>query len=344
MSECAELGRAFLDETFQDSPVLASQLGVDGFDDRLDDFSEAAFEDRRRRSANWLRRFGQLGDDACDSFEERIDRDLIRSHLRGQAILDDWLVWRRQPEIYLNPGLGGVFNLFLHRLKPEPDLVRAAVSRLHAIPRMLEDGRRNIRADLASPVYVDRAIRQARAGARFVGEVLALEVADETLRAQIADWGGIASGAMEVYIEFLEGLLPHARGDWAIGHERYSRLLRERELLPDDAASLRERGRREYDRLAEELRGFARQIDGTDDWAQVLLKLNLDHPRTPEAMLRTYTDWTARSREFLIERALVTLPDGEECLVEPSPLFERPVVAVGSYEGAPPFSSAMLGH
>src|SRR6476646_11927124 len=109
MSHCADLAQAFLDETFQDSPVLASHLGVLGFDDRLDDLSEAAFEDRRRRAANWLRRFDQLGDAACDSLDERLDRDLIRSHLRGAAVLDDWLMWRRLPEIYLNPGLSGVF-------------------------------------------------------------------------------------------------------------------------------------------------------------------------------------------------------------------------------------------
>jgi hypothetical protein len=60
MSTCAELAQAFLDETFQDSPVLASQLGVDGFDDRLDDLSEAAFDARRRRSADWLQRFELL--------------------------------------------------------------------------------------------------------------------------------------------------------------------------------------------------------------------------------------------------------------------------------------------
>jgi hypothetical protein len=89
-SQCAELARTFLAETFQDSPVLASQLGVDGFDDQLDDLSEGAFDDRRRRSTAWLRLFEQLGDDACDSFDERLDRDLIRSHLRGQAVLDDW--------------------------------------------------------------------------------------------------------------------------------------------------------------------------------------------------------------------------------------------------------------
>src|SRR5437588_4725285 len=108
MSKCAELVRAFFDETLQDAPVLASQLGVEGYDDRLDDLSEAAFEDRRRRSAEWLRRFERLSDAACDSFDVRLDRDLVRSNLRGRAILHDWLMWRRQPEVYLNPGLSCV--------------------------------------------------------------------------------------------------------------------------------------------------------------------------------------------------------------------------------------------
>ena len=103
-SEFAALARTFFDETLQDSPVLASQLGIDGFDDQLDDLSEAAFDDRRRRAAAWLDRFEQLSDAACASFDELLDRDLLRSHLRGRAILDDWQMWRRQPETYLNPG------------------------------------------------------------------------------------------------------------------------------------------------------------------------------------------------------------------------------------------------
>jgi uncharacterized protein (DUF885 family) len=344
MSQAADLAQAFLDETFQDSPVLASQLGVDGFDDRLDDLSEAAFESRRRRSADWLRRFEQLGDAACDSFDERLDRDLIRAQLRGRAVMDDWLMWRRQPETYLNPGLGGIFTLFLHRLKPEPELVRAALSRLRAIPRNLEDGRHNLRPELAPRIYVERAIRQARAGARYVGELLPADVEDDALRADLADWGGIAAGAMEVYADFLEELLPTARGEWAVGQARYSRLLHEKELLRDDAVALRERGRAEYDRLSEELRRFARDIEGTDDWAAVLGKLNLDHPTTSESMRQTYADWTQRARQFLRDRGLVTLPPGEECSVDPSPVFQRPVIAVASYNSPPPFSASMHGH
>jgi len=40
----------------------------------------------------------------------------------------------------------------------------------------------------------------------------------------------------------------------------------------------------------------------------------------------------------------VTLPPGEECAVEASPLFQRPVSAVASYNSPPPFSPLMRGH
>jgi uncharacterized protein (DUF885 family) len=345
MSDFAALAQTFLDETFQESPVLASQLGADGHDDRLDDLSEAAFADRSRRSAAWLDRFDHLDDSACATVDERLDRDLIRSTLRGRAILDDWQMWRRQPETYLGPGLSGIFTLFLHRLKPDAELVTAAVARLREIPGLLEDGRRNLKPELTPRLYVERAIRQARSGARYLSEILPDEVHDEALRGQLADWGGVAAGGMQVYAEFLEStLLPRASGAYAIGAERYSRLLREKELLQDDVASLRERGRREYDRLAENLRQSAQTIDHTDDWSRVLEHLNQNHPVTPEAMLQSYTECTARARQFLVDRDLVLLPEGEVCSVEPSPVFQRPVTAVASYNSPPPFSTSMRGH
>jgi uncharacterized protein (DUF885 family) len=344
MSECADLARGFFDESLRDSPVFASQLGIDGFDDQLDDLSEAAFEDRRRRSADWLRRFEQLPDSACATFDERLDRDLIRSVLRGRAILDDWQMWRRQPEMYLGPGLSGVFSLFLHRLKPDAELGRAAAARLRAVPSTLEAGRRNIRPELAPRIYVDRAVRQARAGARYFREVLPNEVSDPDLQRELADAGASAAAAVDAYAGFLEALLPTASGDYAIGEKRYSRLLREKELLQYDAAALRQRANAEYQRLADELTRYARTVDNTDDWPAVLQRLNDDHPTTPEAMLQAYAEWTERARQFLRDRALVTLPEGEVCSVEPSPLFQRPVTAVASYNSPPPFSTLMRGH
>src|SRR5262249_35842175 len=160
---------------------------------------------------------------------------------------------------------------------------------------------------------------------------------------EIADAGRAAGDAMDAYAAWLEDLAPRAHGEWAIGEARYTRLLRDKEMLRDDAESLRERGRREYERLAEELRRCVRIVDGTDDWVAVLRQLNADHPPTPEAMRAAYATETERARQFLRERELVTFPPGEECDVEPSPPFQRPVLAVASYNSPPPFSAAMRG-
>jgi uncharacterized protein (DUF885 family) len=150
--------------------------------------------------------------------------------------------------------------------------------------------------------------------------------------------------AFEGWVAFLEDLRRRATGEWRLGEERYTRLLREREALADDARSLRDRGRAEYDRLDAEMRALAREAWGTDDWNGVLERAKADRPGTEEEMRSAYEDWTARARTFLVETRLVTLPDGERCVVEPSPVFQRPVIGVASYSSPPAFSDSMLGH
>jgi len=343
VSTFATLCRAWLQDEYADSPVLASQLGIEGHDDRLDDVSEAAFAARRRRTTEWLTRFADVGAVGLTA-DERIDRDFALAILGGRAIMADWEMWRRQPEAYVAPALGGVFTLFLHRLRPERELVRAAAARLREVPRLVADGQRNLRPELAPRVYVERALGQVRAAIRYTRDLVPREVAEPGLRAELAAAGETAGAAFEAFAAFLEGLRDRSTGDYAIGEARYTRLLRERELLGLDAPGLRELGRRQYARLAEELRDFARRIAGSDDWLAVLRALDEDHPPTPEAMRAAYAEWTARARRFLEERRLVSLPDGEECRVVPSPPFQRPVLAVASYQTPPPFSASRRGH
>ena len=343
MPSFADLSSEFLDAEFADAPVRASGLGLTQYDDQLDDLSAAAFARRRTSDATWLDRFRAV-DDGSLSFDETIDRDLVISILRGRQIVDDFEVWTRQPDTYLNPGMQGIFSLFLHRLRPMEDLVGAAISRMEAIPANLEDGTRNLRPEMVPSIFLDRAANQARAGARYVREILPAQIEDEGQRARLVEAGEHAASAYEGYVAFLEEMRPTASGDYQLGEERYSALLREKELLGFGARELRERGQAAYDELAVELTRCARELRGTDDWKAVLDELNEDHPRTPEAMRIGYEDWTERARVYLRENALVSFPAGEECAVVPSPPFQRPVLAVASYMSPPPFSDKMLGH
>ena len=237
-----------------------------------------------------------------------------------------------------------MFSLFLHRLRPEKDLADAARSRLAQVPRALRQGMQNLDFAIVPRIYLDRAIGQARAAAKYARELVPQEVAAGAAREGLAAAGAEAGDAFDAFGQFLQQKREQAAGDYAVGEELYTALLKEKELLPYDARALRERGREQYDLLAAELRRLAREIAGTDDWVGLLDKLNKVHAPTPDAMRVEYAEWTERARSFLRDTGLVTLPQGESCSVEPSPPFQRPILAVASYNRPPAFSDSLAGH
>ncbi|HSS11124.1 MAG TPA: DUF885 family protein, partial [Acidimicrobiales bacterium] len=145
----------WLAEEVAERPVLASRLGLDGYDDQLGDLTAAGFHRREEADMRWASRLTALGRGGLTP-EQDIDVDLLHGELAGRAVTADWAAWRRDPNVYLAPCLSGVFTLFLDRLHPEPDLARFAAARLRQVPAALEAGQANLDANLASPVIVER--------------------------------------------------------------------------------------------------------------------------------------------------------------------------------------------
>ena len=343
MTTLSDLVDELLERDFEMSPVLASSLGLTGYDAGMDDLSAAAFVQRETDATAFIERFGALSDADLNA-DERIDRDLALAMLRGRLIHAEWQGWKRDPLTYSGPAVNGVFILFVHRLQSDDDLVAAAVTRLASVPAVFEHGRANLDPELAHPVIVERALASARGGARYMRDLLWREVQSVELGERLRAAGMEAADAFDGWATFLQGFAAEARGDWAFGEERYSRVLHEREALPYDARALRQMGQAEYDRLDTEMAGLAFDIAGTRDWREVVESAARDHPLTEEAMRQAYEVWTARARDFLAESGLVTLPHGEACLVEPSPVFQRPVLGVASYMAPPAFSESVTGH
>ncbi|HEY2813550.1 MAG TPA: DUF885 domain-containing protein [Acidimicrobiales bacterium] len=337
-----ELIDGYLEWMFDESPTVASFHGADGRDDRLPDLSADGWARRDDAQDDWAAKFGALRDDELTP-DQQIDRDLVQSELRGAAITRDWVRWRRDPDSYVAAGLMGVFSLFTRRLHPEPELVSAAVARLDGVERLLDEGRANLDPSLASPLLVRRALGQCRAAIVYCRDLLPPEVEDDRGRALVAEAGRAAAAAYESFASFLEDLAEKATGDWALGEDRYSALLRDKELLPDDAASLCERGREQHAALEEEMRALCRDAWGDDDWRTRLDTVNGDRPMTPDEMRDGYEHWTEAARAFLHEHELVSFPEGESCTVEPSPPFQRPVLAVASYFQPPAMRSGLEG-
>src|SRR5690349_1355820 len=332
-----------LDADFAFSPVSASGYGLTEYDDRMDDLSAEALRARDAAAAEHLAALDGVSDDGLTT-DESIDRALARAVRKGRTIMAPFEAWRRDPVTYSAPITSGVFVLFLHRLRGEAELVDAAVSRLAAVPDVVEAGIANLDPALASPLIVERGRNAARGGVRYLRDLAWQEVEDESARERFRAAGQGAAAHLERYVEHLDGLVDAAQGSWQLGEERYSRILREREVLPDDARQLRERGQREFDRLDAEMRALAADATGNPDYVAVLRENDAQHPPTEQAMLEAYTEWTERARQFLLDTGPVSFPDGESCAVVPSPVFQRPVVGVASYIAPPAFSDSRLGH
>jgi len=342
-SSFRSLVKDYLAERYDESPTWASTLGLTEYDERSEDLSAEAFRRREARVLEWAGRFRALPESDIDR-DERIDREVVLSSLRGRELTQPRQDWKRQPNTYLNPSLQGVFTLFLHRLRPERDLADAARARLEAVPGQIAHGKANLDFALAPRVYVERAVGQAKAAARYARELVPAEIADPTTRQRVAAAGARAAVAYDDFAAFLDSNKLRATGDYAVGEELYSTLLREKELLPYGARELRDRGREQYEMLANEANKIAAEIDAGGDWVAVCERLNRIHAPTPDAMRAEYDEWTQRARTFLQDTGLVTLPPGERCTVEPSPHFQRPIQAVASYNQPPAFSNSLHGH
>ena len=334
MTDFASLADELLAAEFDAYPTRASALGVAEYDGRLDDLSADAFRRRDAEAEAWTRRLEAVPDDGPHAGRAPRSRPCHRHPPRpddpgrlGRLAARPARLFHAMPRRHLQaPPPPAPAGRSARRRDRQPPRGRARRPR----GRAAEPG-----CHAREPLIAERGVASARGGLRYLRDLLPRGV-----RRRVPSATGFATRRDRPARPSSDGSpsstssSPGPTGDWRLGEERYTRLLRERESLSDDARSLRDRGQAEYDRLDAEMRELARAVDGTEDWVAVLERTDEDHPPTEEAMRAAYEDWTARSRGFLEETGLVTLPPGERCVVEPSPVFQRPVLGRGLVRGS----------
>jgi uncharacterized protein (DUF885 family) len=325
---------------FEESPRMAASLGVDGFEDRLDDLSAKAFERRRRQDVEWLERFDSFADGDLSS-DQGIDRALVVAELGERVALADWTGWRRTPEAYLETG---ITEMFLRGLRPEDEMTEAAVALLRAIPALLDEARANLDPALADPTVITRSLAECRADIGFARQGAAALASSPDNRARLGEAGEVAARGYERLAEFLEELAGTCTGSFVFGEERYNHVLQRGQLLDTDVVELRRQGWDEYHRVAEEMARLSATLPaGSDDWPSAVRHLQSIHRRSVDDMRALYEETCLRARDFLAERDLVTSPSDERCEVVPAPPSVRASLAVACYVAPPQFKPSRVG-
>ena len=284
----------------------------------------------------------EIEDGALDE-DRYIDYRLMKSAVCVELHDLQELDWRyRNPLAYVP--VNAVYQLLIH---PVPAVQKAIKHRLQAIPEYL----RGARALLAStpervvPVWLRYAVEQCETGARFVrdlgGNWLLGGMFSNPARLQplLDD----ASHALEEFARFLQrDVLPAAAGDFALGEQRFNRVLAEAHFLEVDAGQVLAFGERLLAATENELRRLADSIQKGADPGTLLIQLKQRHPQ-PQALLDTYRRRMRAACEWLHQHDLVTLPDKESLHIQDTPGFLQPLIPFAAYQPPMPVDEKQQG-
>lgn len=300
-------------------PTTAAYLGLHEYDGLLPDLTTESTAQWATTARELLRSLDAIPEsDLADP--RRLDRNLLRLVLEGNLFdLEGTRELDRNPMTYLfHPDLT---NYISRDYAPAAQRVAAIVKVLTSVPALLETAKRRLEPVLPRP-FVTLSI-QIAAGmpAHFEeGETFAGNES-EALRAEVRKAREGADAAVEGFAEWLRTeRLPRVTDDFALGPERFQRLLWVREGLTMPVDEVLRRGRADLKRNQDRLAEIARKEGVSPD--QLIARLNDSHP-APDQLLPLVRTLTNEIREFVRTTDLVTIPEPEVCHVRETPAWAR---------------------
>jgi len=312
----------FLEGYFRLNPSFAIYQGRHEFDGQLPDWSSKGL----KAQADFLQTAiakAEAFDPAKLTEEQRFERDYLLAVARGQFF---WLTEadfpQRNPAWYIGNGLDP--NVYIARPYADPATrMRAFIAFARNIPRAADQIRVNLKTPLPLS-YIDYGTAGFSGLADyFTGDAKAAfaEVKDPALQKQFDEAAGAAAKAMQALADWLEKGRKEGTQDFALGPERFARMLAMTEGVNVPLAELEKVGRADLRRNQEALKAACAEFAPDKSIPACMANLNANKPEGgPVAAARRQLPTL---RAFLAQKDIVSIPGTEQALVEESPPYNR---------------------
>jgi uncharacterized protein (DUF885 family) len=304
-------------------PLQGTALGLHEYDGKIGDYSRLALDaelSRLRRFDDRLAKFDPTKLSPRQSIDLRILQAAVKRDLFEMV---DMSIFERNPMVYAS---AADVNVYIKRnFAPLEDRVRSLVAIESQIPNILIAARTNLNETLPKP-FVELAIQIARGSADFLKKDLVAAVSglkDEQVRVAFQASNRKAATALNDYAAWLEReKLPKASMDFALGEEKFRRLLVQTELVDLPPQKILEIGmaqlRAEQTAFAE----AAKKIDPNKPPIEVFKQIQSEHS-TPDKLIPDIAKDLDKLRKYVVNRHLVGIPSGVRAKVKETPQYLR---------------------
>ena len=304
-------------------PQLGTTLGLHEYDGGITDYDRASLERELQRLKTYDRQMAELNPlqlPPRSAYDYRILRAAIQRELFA---FEQMQTYSRNPMTYA--GALDV-NIYIKRdFAPLEQRVQSIIAILNQAPNIFAAARRNL-ADVLPRPMVETAIEQANGAADFLERDLVEAVRDVKNPGLLEAFGGANRRAIYALRDFAaylkEEKLPRADASYALGRDKYIKLLQYGELVSLPPEKLLDLGLRELRRKQQTFAEAAKAIDPERPPVEVFQEIQRDHPTE-----LTLLPDTARNlevlRQFVVSHDLVTLPSSVRARVAETPQYLR---------------------
>jgi uncharacterized protein (DUF885 family) len=313
----------FIEASFKANPGFAVQQGRHEYDGQIADLSQAAIDAEVARLKKAIADAQSFSDDTLTP-EQRYQRDYLVAVAKGELF---WIDPAGADELHRNPsaylGLLDPSVYITVPYAPKEQRLRAYIKFLQNIPRAAEQMRANIKAPMATS-FVDYA---AKAFDGFVeyypGDGMAawkgVGTPDDQQALKAATDNAVK--AMRDTVAWVESQRAASRPNFALGREKFQRMLADTEMVTTPVEELERIGRADLASNQKLLKEACSRYAPGATIPDCMLKMNSDKPEGgPVAGARAQL---AGLKKFIVDQDIVTIPGPEEAKVEESPPYNR---------------------
>jgi len=315
----AEFVATVIDDYYRQNPESGTDAGLHQYDGQMSDMSLAALE----KYASWIdsvlaEAASYTGLEGIEAFE----RDYLSTSLGGQLFwLRDSGFPTRNPLAYTR-AIG--ISVFIDReYAPLDQRMRAYTQYIEQVPSLLESMKTNLQPPLPAP-YVEMGYRIFSGLVEYLSTTVPgvfASVEDEQLQRQFKAANDSAIEAIRQSAAWLEGLKATATDDYALGEERFLKMLRTSQGVDVTLEELKAAGQKNLDDNLELLYAACAEFAPGASTKDCMAKASANKPA--EGAVGGAERQLPMLRKFVEDNNIATIPGTEDALVDEAPPHRR---------------------
>jgi len=327
------------------NPDYATALGLhDPYDDLLPNASTQNLLENLALEEEWIRRLKDRVRYEELSQDHKLDWKIVEKfHETSFFTFHDRRLHELNPDAF--DTLGGLTFIMLTKdYAPLEKRIDAIASRIEKMPKYLEEFRSRFEKSKPVRLWTQNAIESAESIGglfQFVLHMAKGKVSDKVY-SRLEKATGELQPPLEAHLKWLRGLLERSSEDWALGREKFEKLLRLRDLGLTSEEILR-LGEKYLMELKTERKRLAQQIAPRESEEDVMKTIESCSPTSFEEALKFTEQTMEEAKRFVRDKNLATVYPEDRLLVRETPGFLAPLIPFAALNMPAKYDKPQIG-